>query len=106
MLDIDHTDLDIAHFTLFHNHGEHLCQVKLKSVYACISFAPVLLFQMTSKCYLDLSPRELVHAHDTVPHSGQQFCEVSLKKPPFVKEICSGKYMDIKLSSVPLTFFT
>jgi hypothetical protein len=60
------------------HHGEHLCLIILKSLYAYRSFAQDKRFSMTSKCDLDLWPRDLVHVRDT-PVSGEHFYEVSLK---------------------------
>ena len=77
-LDLGRKDLNLAHDTPPHN-VEHLCQVILKSLYTCGSFAPDKHFSMSSKCDLDLWPRDLVHVRDTAPHSGEHFYEVSLK---------------------------
>jgi hypothetical protein len=77
-LDLCGRDLNVACDTLPHN-SDHLCQVILKSFYACKSFAPDKCFSMTSKCDLDLWPRGLVHVRDTAAHSGEHFYEVSLK---------------------------
>jgi hypothetical protein len=51
--DLGCRDKNFAHDTPPHN-SEHLCQVILKSLYACRSFALDKRFSMTSKCYLDL----------------------------------------------------
>jgi hypothetical protein len=53
MCDLDRRDLYFIRNTLPYN-GEHLCQVILKSLNACRSFAPDKRFSMTSKCDLDL----------------------------------------------------
>jgi hypothetical protein len=52
-LDLGCRDLNFVRDTPPHN-GEHLCQVILKSLYACGSFAPDKRFSMSSKCDLDL----------------------------------------------------
>jgi hypothetical protein len=77
MWDLGHRDQNFACHTRPHN-GEHLCQVILKSLYACRSFAPDKHFSI-SKCDLDLWPRDLVHVRDTASHSDEHFYEVSLK---------------------------
>jgi hypothetical protein len=69
MCDLDCKDLDFAPYPPPHN-GKHLCQVISKSVYACRNFAPDKCFSMTSKCDLDLCPRD-------ASHNGVHFYEVS-----------------------------
>jgi hypothetical protein len=74
MCDLDHGRRDLYFACGIPTHsGEHLCQIILKSLYACRSFAPDKLFTMTSKLDLDLWPRDLVHAQDTASHSVEHF---------------------------------
>jgi hypothetical protein len=73
-------DLNFACDTPAHN-GLHLCEVILKCLHGCRSFAPDKPNWMTSLCYLDLWTRDQVHAHNRAFHSGEHFCEV-LSQPP------------------------
>jgi hypothetical protein len=77
--------LTLATGTCILNASLHLTMVYicakfiLKSLNACRSFAPDKCFSMTSKCDLDLWPRDLVHVRNTSSDSGEHFYEVSLK---------------------------
>jgi hypothetical protein len=71
--------LNFVRNTAPHN-GEHwMCQVILKSLIACRSFAPNKRFSVTSMCDLDLWPGVLVHVRETASDSGEHFYEISLK---------------------------
>ena len=59
--------------------GEHLCQVILKSLYACRSYAPDTGFWATPKCDLDLWAADLNVAHDTQPNQGVHIYQIILK---------------------------
>jgi hypothetical protein len=52
-LDLGRRDLNFMHGTQPHN-DEHLCQIILKSLYACTSFATDKRFSMSSNCDLHL----------------------------------------------------
>ena len=52
-LDLGRRNLNLQGDTPSYN-SEHFCQVILKSLYACRSFAPDTRFSTTSKCDLDL----------------------------------------------------
>jgi hypothetical protein len=61
-LDLRRRDLNFACDIQPHN-SEHLCQVILKSLFACRSFALDKRFSMTSKCDLDLEAWFLCTPH-------------------------------------------
>jgi hypothetical protein len=75
-LDFSRRDQYFASDTPPHN-GEPLCQVILKYLYACRSFAPDKRFSMTSK--FDLWPADLIYAHDTASSSDETLYEVSFE---------------------------
>jgi hypothetical protein len=54
-LDLCHRDLNFAHDTLPYN-GEYLCQVMLKSLYACRGFAPEKRFKWPLIVTLTFNP--------------------------------------------------
>jgi hypothetical protein len=50
---------------------EDLCHVLLKSFYYSRSFAPDKRFSMTSKCDLDIWPRDLIYVQNTASYGGE-----------------------------------
>jgi hypothetical protein len=93
-LDLSSWNLNFSCNTPLHN-DEHLCEVILKSLYACSSFALNKHFLKTSICDIDLWPRDLIHARDRAFHSGEHFYEVSSKSLYACRWwMCSGRKVD------------